>query len=113
MCSSPQFIPRRGSEDSSTDGYIVCTVYKPESRQSNEYWIFDAANLAGGPLCTLSHPDLNFGYSLHTAWLPKIGPRQVNYNVPIRSDFQELVKEQSLEIQKLFKEEIYPHFQNK
>lgn len=108
MVSSPQFIPRLGSDGDSTDGYIVCTVFTP---QSNEFWIFDAANLAGQPLCKLSHPDLNFGFTLHTAWLPKIGRRQASYNIPVKPDYQELVNENSPDIQKLFEEEVYPHFQ--
>ncbi|NES84785.1 MAG: hypothetical protein F6K10_27115 [Moorea sp. SIO2B7] len=39
----------------------------------SQIWIFDAANLKhGAPLCKLSHPKLNFGLSIHTAWLENI-----------------------------------------
>lgn len=105
--SSPQFIPRRGSEGNSVDGYLICSVFTPVS---NEFWIFDGANLAGKPLCKLSHPDLNFGFTLHTAWLPNIGRRQASYNIPVKSDYQELVDKQCPNIQKLFEDEVYPHF---
>jgi len=105
--SSPQFVPRYGSEENSTEGYIICSVFTPSS---SEFWIFDGGDLAQGPLTKLRHQDLNFGYSLHTAWLPKIGRRQVSYNIPVKSDFQQLVNDSSPDIQKLFEDEIYPFF---
>ena len=45
IVSSPQFMPRRGNQGSSIDGYIVCTVFTP---QRNEIWIFEADNLSRG-----------------------------------------------------------------
>ena len=96
-----------GSEENSTEGYIICSVFTP---RSSEFWIFDGGDLAKGPLTKLRHQDLNFGYSLHTAWLPTIGRRQVSYNIPVKSDFQQLVKDSSPDIQKLFEDEIYPFF---
>jgi carotenoid cleavage dioxygenase-like enzyme len=107
MCTSPQFVPRYGSEENSTEGYIICSVFTPSS---SEFWIFDGGNLAHGPLTKLGHQALNFGYSLHTAWLPKIGRRQGSYNIPVKSDFQQLVNDSSPDIQKLFEDEIYPYF---
>lgn len=104
---SPQFIPR-GDGNSSTDGYLTCTVWF-ENRY--EIWIFEADNLKQGPQWKLSHPKLNFGLTLHTAWLPKIGKRQASYNVPVQEDFQDIIKHHSHEIRQLFEQEIYPHFQ--
>lgn len=125
MLLSPQFMPRRGGEESSTNGYIVCTAFTPER---DEIWIFDAANLKRGPLCKLHAPKLNIGLSLHTAWLQNISPRQASYKIPIKQDFQELVEKGKFldfftltligkkgqikeEIRELFKKEIYPHFE--
>ncbi|TAE59833.1 MAG: lignostilbene-alpha,beta-dioxygenase [Nostocales cyanobacterium] len=110
MTLSPQFIPRQDAEQP-TDGYIVCTVWY---ENKNEFWIFDANNLASGPLCKLSHPDLDFALTLHTAWLSKISKRQATYNIKVRDDYQELVKQASQkcpEIQELFEREVYPHFE--
>ncbi len=104
--SSPQFIPCQGSEEGSTDGYILCTVFTPDD---NEFWIFDAKDLAK-PKCKLSHPSLNFGFSLHTTWLEKIGRRQASYNVPVKQDYQALLSQQPNWIQELFEQEVYPHF---
>ncbi len=81
---SPQFIPRSVGEESSTNGYIMCTVFTPER---DEIWIFDAENLkVKQPLCKLYHPQLNFGLSLHTTWLQNLGPAQDKYRVPDEKD---------------------------
>lgn len=110
IISSPQFIPRQGSQGDSTDGYLLCTVYR-ENR--NEFWLFDGKHLSKGPLCKLSHPSLNFGFTLHTTWLPTIGPREASYQIPVTSDYQPLINQQrDPMIQKLFYEKIYPMFSN-
>lgn len=108
IASSPQFVPRDNGEESSTNGYIVCTVFTPDS---HEIWIFDAKNLAPGPLCKLGNPSLKFGLTIHTAWLPKIAPRTASYCIPVRQDYQDSVKNKSPEIQELFEDEVYPHFE--
>ena len=110
MINSPQFVPRVGGNGDSTDGYIVCTIY---FKNSSEIWIFDANNLVGGPICKLGHPELRFGFTLHTTWLPKIAKRTATYNIPVEEDYQDLVAQQPAEIQELFKKEIYPHFESK
>ncbi|MBD2206233.1 carotenoid oxygenase family protein [Calothrix sp. FACHB-1219] len=80
---SPQFIPRSVGEESSTNGYIMCTVFTPER---DEIWIFDAKKLNAEPLCKLYHPQLNFGLSLHTTWLQNLSPAQDKYRVPDEKD---------------------------
>ena len=110
MINSPQFVPRAGGNGDSTDGYIVCTIY---FKKSSEIWIFDAKNLVGGPICKLGHPELRFGFTLHTAWLPKIAKRTATYNIPVEEDYQDLVAKKRPEIQELFEKEIYPHFKSK
>jgi hypothetical protein len=107
--NSPQFIPRRGQSGGSTDGYVVCTGFTPEAC---EVWIFDAAQLARGPVCRLGHPALHFGFALHTAWLPRIAPRTASYGVPVRMDYQDKVKN-CPDLERMFNEHIYPHFPSK
>jgi hypothetical protein len=107
MVLSPQFVPRADGNGSSTDGYIVCTV---ASENRDEIWIFDAKNLAQGPLCKLGHSSLNFSYTIHTAWLPKIAPRTASYNCGVREDYQEQVKNSPV-LQELFETKVYPHFE--
>jgi carotenoid cleavage dioxygenase-like enzyme len=106
--TSPQFIPRQNSQGGSTDGYLLCAAFTPEN---SEFWLFDGEHLSRGPLCKLSHPSLNFGCTLHTTWLPTIGTRQANYNIPVTLDYQAILNQQSDPIiQKLFNQKIYPNF---
>lgn len=99
MAFSPQFVPRKDGIGSATDGYIVCVVFTPIEEEKTEIekketgsqiWIFDAADLKNrGPLCKFSHPKLNFGLSIHTAWLEKISDEASSQN----KDCVELTKE--------------------
>ena len=115
ICNSPQFIPRStnnadtsgATPEAGIDGWIFCLAI---SEQSKEVWIFDAANLADGPVCRLSHPDFDPGYTIHTAWLTEIESRSASYCVDVRSDYDPLLASRSDSIRKLFQEEIYPKF---
>jgi carotenoid cleavage dioxygenase-like enzyme len=114
--TSPQFVPRAGGTGNSTDGYIISVVHhgtNEETDKGNEIWIFDAANLKQGPVCQLWHPQLKLGFTVHTAWLPKIAKRTATYNIPVEEDYKDLVAQQPAEIQELFEKEIYPHFKSK
>jgi carotenoid cleavage dioxygenase-like enzyme len=105
--NSPQFVPCDTAEDNSTKGYIVSTVLGPNTK---EVWIFDGENLAIGPVCKLSHPSLDFGFTIHTAWLPKIAKRTASYNIPVKQDYQPLVDRKSRQIREMFDKYVYPHF---
>ncbi|MGL5808187.1 MAG: carotenoid oxygenase family protein, partial [Xenococcaceae cyanobacterium] len=79
-----------------------------------EIWIFDAQNLQQGALYKLSHPKLNFGFTVHTTWLKEaVSPSPRKYN--IREDYDYLIDGQPPElrerIRQLFEEEIYPNFE--
>jgi hypothetical protein len=87
IANSPQFIPKNGVAGSKA-GYLLCVVIHSDQFLSapaqpptpdaaswsakTELWIFDAENLAQGPLYTLSHANLNMGLSLHTTWAKSI-----------------------------------------
>src|SRR6476469_7042220 len=108
MVNSIQFVPCKAPDSSSTKGYIVCTVFLPTS---HEIWIFDAENLAQGPVCKLNHPCLEFGFTTHATWLPKIATRTASYNVDVRQDYESLVKaKKNPQIEQMFENEVYPHF---
>ncbi len=73
---SPQFVPRPGTSGP-RDGYIVapCVSDHPgEGTSGDELWIFDARDLARGPICTLGHPLLDLARTLHTTWLREPRP---------------------------------------
>lgn len=106
---SPQFVPRSDNSNS-TDGYIICVVFYGDGKEEtngNEIWIFDAADLKSGPKCKLWHPQLNFGFTVHTTWLKKIEPRTASYYIPVREDYQKIIKQQPKEIQDLFENWVY------
>jgi carotenoid cleavage dioxygenase-like enzyme len=120
--TSIQFVPRFNPKDG-TDGYIVCVVLtsdellsnnpnKPDWSQNSELWVFDAQKLTQGPLCRLSHPLLNFGFTVHTTWLAEAkSPSKLNYDV--KTDHDYLIAMQPADvrdkIRNLFDREIYPN----
>lgn len=129
--TSAQFIPKAETEGS-TAGYIVCVVIHsnyflsqpadPNNSGANwssnsEIWVFDAGNLANGPLCRLSHPQLNLGFTLHTTWLPPLAPEGTSpptSDYSVREDYEELIDQQPEAtrgvIRELFENYVYPHF---
>ena len=124
--TSAQFVPKANGTEP-TDGYIVCVVLTSDEllsespddsinanwSQNSEIWIFDAKNLQQGPLYKLSHPKLNFGFTVHTTWLKKaVSPSRLEYD--IRSDHDYLIAFQKdpelrAKIQELFDQEVYPN----
>jgi hypothetical protein len=81
-----------------------------QGSSGDEFWIFDAANLAQGPLCRLTHPDLDLGFTLHTTWMDAIAKRTATYRIPVRDDFAAGLATQTQEIKTLFENEVFPHF---
>ena len=106
---SPQWVP--GGEN----GYIICSMLSDDSNTPGssgcEIWIFDAGNLAQGPLTRLSHPDFNVAFTLHSAWTRTAAPRTAAYTVDVREDLADVVSGLSIEIQTMFENSIYPHFE--
>ncbi|WP_437936841.1 carotenoid oxygenase family protein [Sorangium sp. So ce341] len=106
--SSLQFVPRRGGSGADTDGYVVALV---TTAHRAEVWIFDATNLARGPLCKLGHPAFRPGLTLHTAWLNAASPWRGGYKVPVREDYEDFVADAPVdEVKALFEEAVYPRF---
>lgn len=73
--SSPTFIPRRGSNGGTDgmDGYVGVLIWsdRKETDKSTglEFWLFDARNLAHGPIGRFVHPNLDAVYTMHSCWL--------------------------------------------
>lgn len=73
---SPQFVP---DVDGGGAGWVVCNVFSGEGSiaagfKPREVWIFAADKVSEGPACRLWHPEVDWGYTLHTAWLPEVSP---------------------------------------
>ncbi len=112
--SSPQFVPRPGAADDG-DGYVVLTVVSDDTQtpgsSGDEFWVFDAADLAGGPLCRLGHPELNLPFTLHTTWLETLEPRQAAYAVDARTDLEPRMDGLSPELRALFETDVFPYIE--
>lgn len=65
--SSPQFVPDP-ARSGDRGGWITAIVWTTDA---SWLWVFDAEDLARGPLAELSVPT-TLGFSLHTAWLPNV-----------------------------------------
>jgi len=103
MLSTPQFVPKAGN--SNPDACYVLTTAFVENQ--NEIWCFDGDNLHQGPVVRLLYPS-SFAFSIHSAWLPTIGPRQANYQVSVENDIRPRLL---TSLQKsLFEQEVFPHF---
>jgi len=123
ILKSTQFVPKRPATpglDPQMDGYILTTVLVnyPNAGGNNyecEVWVFDAANLSKGPVCTLDSPLMNYAFTLHSAWTEQAAPSQSSYKIDVRSDYDPLIASLKPElrrsgIQDLFDRFVYPNF---
>ncbi len=120
--NSPQFIPR-GDNTDQTNGYLSCVVLVDQDAEpTSEIWLFDAQNLSQGPICKLGLPTttdaagqamapFQMGLTIHTTWIPDIAPHTASYHIPVQADYDPLIANEPEEVKRLFKEEVYPHFQ--
>lgn len=102
LASSPTFVPRK-SQASDDDGYIVVTV---ASEERDELWIFDATDLKRGPLCKLSHAELDFPFTLHSTWMPSLESHELSYKVERTDDYEKRIADLAKDKQKLAREAL-------
>lgn len=118
-----QFVPKKTPSTNvlpELDGYLVCPVQAGNSQvnptaYSSEFWIFDAPNITKGPICKLIHPKLKFAFTIHSSWIPEINPSDEEFIIPVKSDYDEVLKNLELGVDRKFLEEffeknVYPHF---
>ena len=117
VCSSPQFVPRKGGdEQSDTDGYITIMVFPPERKDGSEatpeLWILDAARLCDGPVCMLRSDQFKVGFTIHSAWLGALKPYDPSiYRVDVPAELRPTLDNRRRgKLKKLFEEKIFPHF---
>lgn len=88
----PTFVPSAKPGVAREDGYVLITMVSdpteklPEGSSGDELWIFEAQNIARGPICRLGHPTLEFGMTLHSLWTAKLRPAPTNNRVSVRDD---------------------------
>ena len=90
---------------------MVSDDYDTEGSSGCEVWVFDCANLGQGPIARLGHTELNFPFTLHTAYTRTAEPRSSTYMVSVRSDTAAAVGRQNDAVKNLFESSIYPHFE--
>lgn len=89
---SPNFIPRAGGPRGPRDGYVVVlahaseTVPRQHGSSGEEVWLFDAQDIAKGPVVRLGHAELDFAFTIHGSWVPELRPSRRDYHVDIRQD---------------------------
>lgn len=89
---SIQFIPRNSEKAGAvyeTDGYLFCTMQVPVDAVNyrSEYWVFDAAKVATGPVAKLLFSDIQFCFTLHSAYMESAQPYSLNYDVDVKTDY--------------------------
>lgn len=123
---SLQFIPRKGASQDPTaegwgeEGYIFCTMVNgspniQKDAYTREIWIFDAKDLRGGPVCRLSHPDLSFAFTIHSAWLPDCTSSPDTFRVDVEQDFNAAIarmpkRKKQKEAYAFMQKNVYPQF---
>ncbi|MCU0427114.1 MAG: carotenoid oxygenase family protein [Candidatus Kapabacteria bacterium] len=107
ILKSVQFVPRSKDAlalpeitDAQMDGYIfttvlVCTNGDYATDYECQIWIFQAWNLAAGPCCILTNPELDYAFTLHSAWVDDIQhlydtPTDAGYSV--EDDYNPIVE---------------------
>jgi hypothetical protein len=121
---SVQFVPRTPKSTvipASVDGYIFCTIQTknpPDSPNGyrSEFWLFDAMNVAQGPICKLSNSEIQFCFTLHSTWLANDDDFDLKYNVSIKEDYDEVINglpfvDKQI-VEHIFEKEVYPNFKN-
>ena len=101
-------------------GYVIAGVVTDEiggdGSSGHEYWLFDADDLAGGPVCKLGHPSLNNSTLFHSVYIPSSKEwnrknKSQLYHVPLREDYPlDELKKWGDEVVSAFRGEIWPYF---
>lgn len=117
---SLQFIPRPKPTpgiEYELDGYLFCTLQagipQPEPlKYRSEYWVFDAAKINEGPVCKLNYDEIQFCFTLHSAWLENASPYNFPYDIDVKQDYNSVISKliDNGLIQDFFNKHVYPEW---
>ena len=105
------------------DGYLVSPVQVGKllpNRKWNftaQFWIFDAQDIAKGPICKLQNPKIKFAFTLHTAYAEVALQSQQSFKISAREDYDPMIDSIKIGadkklVQEFFEKNVYPHFEN-
>jgi len=108
------------SKEETHPGYVIAGVVTDdaagEASTGHEYWLFEADDLAKGPVCKLGHSSLNNSTLFHTVYIPDVvakefDKKETSYHVPLREDYpkEELEHWEPCVLQS-FEEVVWPYF---
>ncbi|TAE75763.1 MAG: hypothetical protein EAZ85_01750 [Bacteroidetes bacterium] len=65
-------------------------------------------------VCTLTHPEYNFGFTLHPVWVPEIHKvtTEDDHIEEYKSLINKLDKKHRQDVHTMFEQNVYPNFQN-
>ena len=79
----PTFVPKRKAKHD-LDGYLVTVIHQDPPKQIA---VFDAENLAKGPVALATAPDFNPNLMLHSCYAPpRLGARPSTYDIDLARD---------------------------
>lgn len=124
---SLQFIPRRRAtpaeaddRDEQLDGYIAALfmVADPTGEVSGyqrQLYLFDAADLAAGPVCKLGHEQLAWSLTIHSTYCPEIASPTLAYRVDVAEDYGWVLdrfvdEDKQKKMREFMEREVYPHY---
>ena len=85
--------------------------FDKKKSSGQEVWIFDAKNVAKGPICRLASKDLDLAYTLHSSWMEEVKLRDPNlYKLDLVSDSSNLLAKQDENITSVFTSIIKQNF---
>ncbi len=102
-------------------GYVIAGIVTDDiasnASSGHEYWLFNAGDLARGPICKLGHEHMNNSTIFHTVYIPDKIAKELNlkektYQVPLREDYkEEELKKWDPSVLESFNETIWPYFE--
>jgi hypothetical protein len=106
------------SKEPNTPGYVIVGIVTDETARDessgHEYWLFAADDLAGGPICKLSHPDLNNSTLFHSVYIPgskEWENKSQPYHISLRDDYSiDELEKWGDEVLSAFSDVIWPYF---
>lgn len=103
------------------DGYVAALfmVGDPTEEVSGyrrQLYLFDAADLAAGPVCKLGHDELAWSLTIHSTYCEEIAAPSLAYRVNIPEDYDWVLdrfidEEKRDKMGDFLAREVYPYYQ--